>query len=462
MDVPTFYSGKIRTELKSPYPILTTFKLKAEGSVKTPETSEESLDLKGSISLSAEDEKGPKFDPISAEGSFNQATGKTKGSFDIEYAKSKTVKGDLTVGYPNENEFSVDAKLETPNENAKNIQVQLNSKKSPENNKINNELVAITDGKKYVLTNELILLESSPSFNVLLKYPSGKEDQLYGKIHKITDKKFDAELKIVYHPQDFAFDGKIDADLESIEDFSVKVSVDSPYLKLNKVEAEAFNKGPVKGGKRIQFSATSEGKNILSGSTSYKAHVEGERFIVEGSGTVKIKDESKSANFKYIRQNLLLEKKGEKGVEISFDAAIGSKAIDAELKLTNKQFRIMNSFCEEKKQCAHVEVDSKTTANGKLTHEITSKSNLIFVLDVSNYNNELEIAIDLRKLGLSHEFGLKAVTVRKQFTFDHTVDVHFQNQENSKYQYSVYVHPKKAGISLTTPKRVIAAEGVIR
>lgn len=87
---------------------------------------------------------------------------------------------------------------------------------------------------------------------------------------------------------------------------------------------------------------------------------------------------------------------------------------------------------------------------------------MFLCLDVSNYNNELEIAIDLRKLGLSHEFGLKAVTVRKQLTFDHSVDVHFQNQENSKYQYSVYVHPKKAGVSLTTPKRIIAGEGVIR
>lgn len=166
---------------------------------------------------------------------------------------------------------------------------------------------------------------------------------------------------------------------------------------------------------------------------------------MEGSGTVKLYEENKSANFKYIRNNLSLEKNDERGVEISFDAILGNKAIDSELKITNKQFRILNSYCEEKKQCAHIEVDSKTNVN-----------------DVQNYNNELEIAIDLRKLGLSHEFGLKAVTIRKQFTFDHTVDVHFQSQENSKYQYSVYVHPNKAGASLTTPKRVIALEATVK
>lgn len=220
------------------------------------------------------------------------------------------------MAYPNDNEFSIDANLATPNENAKNVQVQLNSKKSPETDKINNELIATSDGKKYVLTNELVLSESAPSLKVLLKYPTGKEDQLYAKVHKITDKKFDAEVKVVYHPKDFEFDGKIDADLEDIEDFSLKVTVDSPFLKLHKTEFEAFNKGPVKGNKRIQFSASSEGKNILSGSTSYKAHVEGNKYIVEGSGTVKVKDESKSANFKYIRQNLSLEKNGERGIEV--------------------------------------------------------------------------------------------------------------------------------------------------
>lgn len=75
-----------------------------------------------------------------------------------------------------------------------------------------------------------------------------------------------------------------------------------------------------------------------------------------------------------------------------------------------------------------------------------------------NYNQVLEINLDLRKLGLSHEFGLKAVTNRKEWVIDHTVDAHFQNQENSKYQYSFFVHPNEAGISLTTPKRIVSLE----
>lgn len=39
------------------------------------------------------------------------------------------------------------------------------------------------------------------------------------------------------------------------------------------------------------------------------------------------------------------------------------------------------------------------------------------------------------------------------------MDIHFENSANSKYQYSLYVHPKEAGIVFTMPKRVVALEG---
>lgn len=107
--------------------------------------------------------------------------------------------------------------------------------------------------------------------------------------------------------------------------------------------------------------------------------------------------------------------------------------------------RILNSYCEEKKQCAHFEVDSKINENPN-----------------QQFHHLLEINVDLRKLGLSHEFGLKAETSLKDFVLDHTVDVHFQNQENSKYQYSVYLHEGESGVSLTTPKRIVSLEGKVQ
>lgn len=388
------------------------------------------------------------LDPIAISASYghteDKGVTKCNSEAQLEYGKGKTLGGSVYLTRYNANQYEFDSKLNLPSEQIKNIRLQVNTKRSNDGNTIESDATLTADDKKYSVSSNFVLGENNPAASVILTHPDGKKDEFSGKINKVSDKHFDAELKIIYASADFTFDSSIDANLEDIENFAVKLTIDSPKLKLNKIIAEAHNKGTVKGARRIQFNAKSNNKNLISGSTSYKAHEENNKFYVEGSGTVKLYEESKSANFKYIRNNLSLEKNGEKGIEIRFEAILGNKALDSELKITNKQFRILNSYCEEKEQCAHIEVDSKTTVN-----------------DLQNYNNELEVAIDLRKLGLSHEFGLKAVTVRKQFTFDHTVDVHFQSEQNSKYQYSVYVHPKKAGVLLTTPKRVIALEAVV-
>lgn len=389
------------------------------------------------------------MDPIAFSASYghsdDKGVSKCNSEAQLEYGKGKKLGGSVALVRQSANQYELDAKLALPSQQIKNIGVQVSTKRSEDGNAIDSDLILTADGKKYSLNSNFVLGESNPSARVVLIHPDGRKDEFSGKLNKASDKRFDAELKVLYTPADFSFDSSIDANLEDIENFAVKITLDSPKLKLNKIVAEAYNKGTVKGARRIQFSAKSDNKNLLSGSTSYKAHEENNKYIVEGSGTVKLYEESKSANFKYIRNNLSLEKNGERGIQIIFETSLGNKGIDSELKITNKQFRISNSYCVEKEQCANIEVDSKTSVN-----------------DLQSYNNELEVAIDLRKLGLSHEFGLKAVTVRKQFTFDHTVDVHFQSQENSKYQYSVYVHPKEAGVSLTTPKRIIALEATAK
>lgn len=435
------YDGKVAGELKIP-------RVAKDASIDVQAQGE--LSLKRDSGKFKSKVKVQNLDPISLAASYGHSSdkggvSKCQSDLQLEYSKGKRVSGDIAIVRQSANQYQLDAKLGLPTEKVKNIRLQVNTKRSDDGSVVDSDVILTADDRKYTLDSNVVLSENTPSVKVTLIHPNGKTDQFFGKLNKISDRRFDGELKIIYTPADFSFDTTVDANLEDIENFAVKVTLDSPKLKLNKIIADAHNKGTVKGAKRIQFSAKADNKNIVSGSTSYKAHEEGNKFIVEGSGTVKVYDESKSANFKYIRNNLSYEKNGERGIEISFDAILGNKGIDSELKITNKQFRILNSYCEEKEQCAHIEVDSKTNVN-----------------DVSNYNNELEVAIDLRKLGLSHEFGLKAVTVRKQFTFDHTVDVHFQSQENSKYQYSVYFHPKKAGVSLTTPKRIIALEATAK
>lgn len=89
---------------------------------------------------------------------------------------------------------------------------------------------------------------------------------------------------------------------------------------------------------------------------------------------------------------------------------------------------------------------------------LISKNTVSFSFsDVELYDQVLEITVDLRKLGVPHDFSLKATTQRKESSLDHTVDVYFNNGA-IKYQYNVYIHPSKAGISLTTPRRVVSLE----
>lgn len=73
------------------------------------------------------------------------------------------------------------------------------------------------------------------------------------------------------------------------------------------------------------------------------------------------------------------------------------------------------------------------------------------------YDQVLEITVDLKKLGVPHDFSLKGTTQRKESSLDHVVDIKFNNGA-TKYKYNVYIHPSKAGISLTTPKRIVSLE----
>lgn len=40
------------------------------------------------------------------------------------------------------------------------------------------------------------------------------------------------------------------------------------------------------------------------------------------------------------------------------NAGYGQKNVVVDLKLTNKQFRMANSYCEPKQECAHIDLNS--------------------------------------------------------------------------------------------------------
>lgn len=100
-------------------------------------------------------------------------------------------------------------------------------------------------------------------------------------------------------------------------------------------------------------------------STSYKRRDEAGKTIVEGNGNLKIGEDTRSSSFKYTRQQLTREKDGEVGVVIVLNAKFDPVAIVGDLKLSNKEFLVSNSYCEQNKDCAHFKLQSSYDTDSK-------------------------------------------------------------------------------------------------
>lgn len=128
-----------------------------------------------------------------------------------------------------------------------------------------------------------------------------------------------------------------------------------------------------------------------------------------------------------------------------FNGQIGPKNIQAEVKITNKEFHIRHTICESVKPCINLSISSSFSD-----------------VDWKHFTHNLLVTVDLRKLGFAHEFNLKADTKRDGYKIYHTLDTHIQSADQNKYQYNVYVNPTTAGIVLSLPKRTSAIEAVFK
>lgn len=207
--------------------------------------------------------------------------------------------------------------METPHEKAKTVKFHVQTKASEDKKHVATNGKVIVNDKEYTFNTDVVTSKITPSLSSVVKYPDGKTHKFIAKVTKSSPKEFGGELQILCPHTNFDFNGKIDSKFESVDDFFVKVNANSAALKWDKIVAEANSKGS-KGDKKVQFTVTSAGKNVLSGSTNYKTSEEGGKFILEGSGNVKVKDQAQSANFKFTRQHLVTDKNGEDGIEVNF------------------------------------------------------------------------------------------------------------------------------------------------
>ncbi|CAG9133770.1 unnamed protein product [Plutella xylostella] len=384
----------------------------------------------------------PHVDPISADGSYTLDVegAKKTGSVELKstYGKGKTATIAATATSAGQ-EYTLNVKGNAPqSEKLKKIEVNIVTK-TPSVDSFSNSVIVDADGRVYKSDVALVYSKAHPFIDLKYSSPSSnKPMRLYLKGNALSSNQGKIDVKIE-NVKDLSLDATSEGTITK-DNVVLKLAANSEKLGLKNYKVDISSKD-AGSGKRLEFHATNDGKNVFSGSTSYISKQEGPKTIIEGSGSVKVKEDQKSATFKYIRT--LLTEGSEQGVETFMNVGIGDRSYVAESRVTNLEYKTSYVYCEEKKQCAHAELNSKVSMpkQGVLEHSVN-------------------VGLDLRKLGFSPEFGLQAKgEVSQQRPPRYTVDLHVFKDEK-KYHLHAHNTPEHGklqnGITITLPQRVLA------
>ncbi|KAL4704767.1 hypothetical protein ACJJTC_016888 [Scirpophaga incertulas] len=389
----------------------------------------------------------PHNDPFVFEGSYKADFEGERKFVDTElkaqYGKGKTASFSVDASTIHQ-EYNLKMHSSMPQaEQLKQLELTVLTKR-PSPDTLSTVVVVDADGRVYKSESMVVYSKANPVFDVKYTSPSHPQpSRFYLKGNSLSSTQGKIEMK-VENIRDLSLDmvseGKVQKD-----HVMFKVVANSEKLGLKNYQVEISSKDAGEG-KRLEFHAVNDNKNVLSGSTSFISKQEGPKTIVEGSGSVKVKEEQKSANFKYIRT--VLTEGNEQGVETFLNVAIGERSYVAESRVTNLEYKTSYVYCEEKKQCANAEMHSKLNMQkpGAVQHTF----NVVF---------------DLRKLGIAPEFGLEVNSEMADNKLpQYSLDLHV-NKEDKKYHLQVYSKPVygrfPAGVTVTLPSRVLALESVV-
>ncbi|CAH0764921.1 unnamed protein product [Diatraea saccharalis] len=389
----------------------------------------------------------PHNEPFVIEGTYKADLEGEKKYANVEmksqYGKGKSASVAVDASAYN-NEYNVKIRGNAPQaEKVKKLEVSVFTK-NPSPDTVSSVVVVTADGREYKSESMVVYSKTNPVVD--LKYSSPSQPQtsrFFLKGNSLSSSQGKLEV-IIENIRDVSITAVSEVSVQN-DNIVLKLAANSDKLGLKNYKVDISSKD-AGSGKRLEFHAVNDNKNILSGSTSYISKQEGTKTIVEGSGSVKVRDEQKSANFKYIRT--LLTEGNEQGVETFLNVAIGERSYVAESRVTNLEYKTSYVYCEEKKQCANAELHSKLNVQkpGVMQHTLV-------------------VAFDLRKLGVAPEFGLEVSSEAAEGKLpQHSLDLHVNKNEN-KYHLQIYAKPVHgrfpAGISITLPTRVIALESLV-
>ncbi|KAM3956905.1 retinoid- and fatty-acid binding glycoprotein apolipophorin isoform 2-T2 [Aphomia sociella] len=386
----------------------------------------------------------PHVEPFNLETKYKTGSEGEKHTGNVEvksqYGKGKTatlaMKG---VATPNEYNLGISANAPQA-EKFKKLDLNVDAKIPSPDTFV---LFATTDvnGQVYKTQSTVVYSKSNPLIDVTYSKQRGESSRIYVKGGILGDNKGKLDVK-VNNVHDVDLDLAAEGGLQN-DNFNVKITAQSNKFGLKNYKVDIHTNNAGKNGKSLEFLAINDNKNVLSGSTTFISKQENKKTIIEGSGTVKVKEEQKSANFKYIRT--LLTEGNEQGVETFLNLAVGESSYVAESRVTNLEYKNSYLYCEEKKQCAHIDLNSKLN-----------------IQKPGVFQHTFNVNFDLRKLGVAPEFGLQVTNeVSEKKLPQYTLDLHAV-KEDKKYHLHVYSHPEQgklpAGITISLPQRVLALE----
>lgn len=386
----------------------------------------------------------PEVKPISGEVSFScNHENKADGSLKVNYGNNKKFETTMNAQLEGTSDLTADVTLRGDMEFFKEVTLHVNAKQ-PAHDEILAKVNLKADNQQYSLDYEHRASYKEPKFAVVITRPQG-----VSKVH--AEATVESHLKgkgnlAVENIESFNLLANIDADLSSIESFHLNGEIDSAQLGLKKFTFDVKSKDGAAGRTGFDFKLAADGKHLVSGSTDFTTKMDKGRTIVEGKSTIKLTEgKSDEVSFKLIRNIFERSRDGETGFGGIVNVFIGPRNFAGELKLTDKEFHAKYTGCETKNRCTNLE-----------TKSVLENSSL------EGFKHNLVVTVDLREVGFTHEFGLKADTSRDGWKFQHSVDAYLQAQDKPEYQFSVFVKPSEFGALLSLPKRQVALDGIYK
>lgn len=152
-----------------------------------------------------------------------------------------------------------------------------------------------------------------PSIHVDLKCSPNQHVQLDAGLTRINQNRHQVVAKLI-GLADLNIDVSADATYHSIDNLGVIIKIDAPKAKLNKAHLEVHIKPKDSTEHGVQVKASNDGKNILSGNAHYNIEEKAGKTEVSGRGDVKWYDETQTASFNLVRNNV---EDGETGYTVS-------------------------------------------------------------------------------------------------------------------------------------------------